>query len=202
MNWLKKLLGLALTDEAPDALRMQGAEQTGAKSHAATGRTIRWDSVGAPSDGVAFFEALRPCLPEVFAEVMRVGRDPIVVFANLEQMRWRGLLRLMLDKPSAIYFSPEQLTGQPIRTESTGGVALYQAPVLDGNTLRVGVYAAEREQAIYALCGIQGIPMPLIKMVKAQPDAEMFTVAYFGFSQFGVRLVSRDAAVCETPFPF
>jgi hypothetical protein len=50
---------------------------------------------------------------------------------------------------------------------------------------------------VYALCGIQGVPMPLIKQVQAVPSSGMYTVAFFGMSLLGVRHVSRDASVSE-----
>jgi hypothetical protein len=160
-------------------------------------RALPWDPHATPLDGSDFFESMRPCLPGVFAQLPKGARDPVVVIADLQQIRWRGLLRLLLDKPSAVYFSPEQFTGQPVRNETSEGVTLYRAPTINDVTARTGVYAAEREQLVYALCGIQQIPMPLIKMVQAKPQRGMFTVAYFGFTGFNVRHVSTDATVCE-----
>jgi hypothetical protein len=203
MAWMSKLLGLGRQVRTSATVpEPETPGQLGTATAPTASRSLPWDSSTAPLDGSDFFESMRPCLPAVFAELPKGARDPVVVIADLQQMRWRGLLRLMLDKPSVVYFSPEQITGQPVRTETTGGVTLYRAPTINGVAARTGIYAAEREQLVYALCGIQQIPMPLIKMVQAKPPASMFTVAYFGFTGFNVRHVSLDATVCEQPLPF
>jgi hypothetical protein len=156
----------------------------------------------APADSL-LFDSLRPCLAKVFERILQPRRDPVVVFVNLENMKWRGLLHLMCDKPAQLYMSLEQLTGQAVQSESAGGVLLYRAPFMSGKKISIGVYATEREQLVYALCGIRGVPMPLIKQVQAIPASDRYTVAYFGAGQLGVRHVSRDATVVESaPFVF
>jgi hypothetical protein len=167
-----------------------------AEAQEAVTTPLLWDAATAPSDH-QLFESLRPCLPAVWDRVLRRQCDPVVVFVNLENMKWRGLLHLLCDKPDRIYLSPELLSGQSFEAESSSGVVLYRPPVVGGKNVRVGVYAAEREQVVYALCGIQGVPMPLIKQVQAVPSSGMYTVAFFGMSLLGVRHVSRDASVSE-----
>jgi hypothetical protein len=204
MNWMTKLFGGGRKGENSTCLTPHGNATACDTNRSASGsQGLPWDATAAPPDGTEFFESLRASLPSVFAEIPKHAPDPVVVIANLDQMRWRGLLCLLLEKPSAVYFSPERLTGQAVRTENCGGVTLYRAPLINGASARSGMYAAERERLVYALCGIQQIPMPLIKMVQAKPPAGMFTVAYFGFTQFNVRHVSGDASVCkQVPFVF
>ena len=152
-----------------------------------------------PESGEAFVELVRQCLPSLFRFVARPERDPVVMLVDLQDMRWRGLLGTLFGGPGHMYFFPEQLTVNTpdIKQEKPG--PFYQPPTIDDRELKIGVYAADRESLILALCQIRGIPLAFIKQVQDKSPSGMFTVVFFLRRQLGTRYFSPDMETCQLP---
>ena len=158
-----------------------------------------WSKPAPKDNGSELLQLLRPSLPPIFAAVAQPGRDPVFILADVvSEPKWRGLVYLLF-KYEKLYYSPEALCGLSPQYESISGEAVYKAPTIRGTKLKVGVYAVEREALVTELCGIQGVPPPLIKQVQRESPKDMFTVAYFCGRGLGVRYVSRDGSKDESP---
>jgi len=139
-------------------------------------------------------------LPSIFAEVAKGDRDPVFILADvISEPLWRGLLYLLF-KYEKLYYSPEAICGLSPQYESiSSGETVYKAPKIRGSLLKVGIYAVERGALVTELCGIQGVPIPFIKLVQRESPEGMFTVAYLCGPSLGVRNVSHDASKVEAP---
>jgi hypothetical protein len=162
---------------------------------------LPWDwSSKAPEDDSQFLESLRPSLPTIFKALGKRGRDPVVMLVDVEDIRWRGLLGLLHMRHGQPYFSPETVTGQKPKIEQHSAGPFYIVPKIEGKEIRVGLYAVERDWLVSELCWIRGLPIPFIKQVeKAHTPTGMFTVVYFLKKHLGVRHISSDASICESP---
>jgi hypothetical protein len=121
------------------------------------------------------------------------------MLVDLQDMRWRGLLGTLFGRPGHMCFFPEQLTVNTpdIKQEEPG--PFYQPPTIDDRELKTGVYAADRESLILALCQIRGIPLAFIKQVQDKSPSGMFTVVFFLKRQLGTRYFSPDMETCQLP---
>src|SRR5262245_61599753 len=145
MRWFHKLLHSWPTpvrkpsDEGPgtpSASSFSSCSGSATATRRSPLKTLPWDSDATEvRTGEQLFESCRQCLPAIFAEVAREGRDPIVMCVDVTDLRWRRLINIVCEHPNDIYISPEIMTGQIVKSENVGGKVLYKVPCINGKQI-------------------------------------------------------------------
>lgn len=121
------------------------------------------------------------------------------MIVDLEDVRWQALVGFLVSTDGRPYFSAETMAGEQPRTSNRAD-GPYYIPIVAGKRLRTGVFVYERDALVSALCALRGIPTMFLKQVqKSKSPDNMFTVVYFLQTHLGVRHVSADAQIIESP---
>jgi len=87
-----------------------------------------------------------------------MGRDPVVVLIALEQEKWRALLALLYKNTSDMLLTPEHFLHTTPTIKSNGYCNVYEAPVVNGKAMKVGIYGVEREMLLMEFQMMRDMP--------------------------------------------